>query len=138
MMDLRYRSEVEDYASCDPQTILILRAEAEFIESRQQVVHLQRAKREAMGHFDVHAAADGHGKRIVGGRKAEAIMAADVRVSEKHLTEWSHSFKVAVGYPRGEKINRKRAGDSRSKNIIWLGFANFGPPPEPITGVVRN
>ena len=35
MMDLRYRSEVEDYARCDPQTILILRAEAEFIESRQ-------------------------------------------------------------------------------------------------------
>ena len=67
MMDLQYSLEVEDYAGCDPQTILILRAQAEFIESRQQVIHLNRAKREAMGHFDVHASADGHGKRIVAG-----------------------------------------------------------------------
>ena len=121
-MDLQYRSEVEDYAGCDPQTILILRAEAEFIEARQQVVHLQRAKREAIGHFDVHAATDGHGKRIVGGRKAEAIMAADVRVSEEHLTEWSDSFKVAIGYPGAEKISRKGAVDSGAKNIISVAI----------------
>src|SRR5258708_30843367 len=113
MTDPQYSLEVEDYAGGDPQIILILRAEAEFIESRQQIVHLQRAKGEAIGHFDVHAATDGHGKRIVGGRKAEAIMAADVRVSEEHLTEWSDSFKVAGGYPPAEKIRRKHDLDSR-------------------------
>src|SRR5258708_18027169 len=103
MTDLRRRLEVEDYAGGDPQTILILRAEAKFIESRQQVVHLQRAKGKAIGNLDVHASTEGHGKRIVGGRKAEAIMAADVRVSEEHLTEWSHSFRVTIGYPGAEK-----------------------------------
>src|SRR5258707_13914049 len=129
---------MKNHAGRDPQIVLISRAEAEFIESRQQIVHLQRAKGEAIGHFDVHAATDGHGKRIVGGRKAEAIMAADVRVSEEHLTEWSDSFKVAVGYPRAGKINRKRGVGSRGPNIIGGVFGKIRHRAEPMIWVVRK
>src|SRR5882762_4888880 len=91
-----------------------------------------------MGHFDVHASADGHGKRIVAGRKGEAVVATDVCVSEKYLTERSHSFRVTIGYSGAEKISRKRSVDSGAKNIIGAVSANVGDGAQPMCCVVSN
>jgi len=62
--------EVENDAGGDAQVVLILRAVAEFVEMREQIVHLDGTERQTMRDVDVQAAAESHGERIVRGRES--------------------------------------------------------------------
>ena len=57
--------EVENDACGNAQIVLVLCSLREFIEMGQQVVDLDRPQREVLRYFKIHAAADGHRKRIV-------------------------------------------------------------------------
>jgi hypothetical protein len=89
LRNFRYRNtlEMKDDAGRDAQVVLILRAVAEFVEAGQEIVHLDGAEREMMRDVKVDTAAERHRERIVRRAEGETIAAADVRDTEKDLTE---------------------------------------------------
>jgi uncharacterized membrane-anchored protein len=129
---------VENDASRDAQVVLILRAVAEFVETGEQVVHLNGADGKMMRDVDVDSATEGHRERIVRGREREAVAAADVRDAEQDLAERSEMRIVAIGNTRAEKVSGERAVHSRAENIVAVVAAKISNSAEPAVGVVGD
>src|SRR5262249_18570959 len=129
---------MKDNAGRDAQVILILRAVTEFVEAGQEIVELHGAERETVRDADIHAAAKGHRKRIVRSGEGQAVAAADVRYTEKNLTERRKVRTAAIRNTRTEQICGERAVHAGAENVAAVITAEIGDAAEPAVGVVGD
>ena len=126
---------MENDAGGDAQIVLILRACAQFVEMRHEVIHLHRTNCETVRDFEVHATADRHGKRIIRSGKRQSVIACNVRDAKKHLAERSDPRIVAIGNAWAEMIRRECPVNSSAKNIIRVIAGKVCDCAEPVIGV---
>lgn len=113
-------------AGGDAQVRLILRTVAEFIETRQQVIHLNRANREVVRDVNIHASAESHREGIIRSGEGEAVAASDVRYAEKNLAKRREARVVPVLDTRTEEVCGERAVHARTENVAAVVAAKIG------------
>jgi len=89
-----------------------------------------------MRNVSIHAAAERYRKGIVGSGEGQAVAAADVRYTEKNLSEGSEVGIVAIRDTRTEQISGERAVHAGAENVAAVIAAEIGDAAEPAVSVV--